>query len=113
MSVFRKRSKSDAQTEYTASIRFLDDTESMQLTFKVGFIQDVNSFALRQLSLDSINNSSMSLTLMTGDWSLEFMSRNGIPRCRSNFVGIPFCLGLQSTHDLISEFGISRNRFLR
>ncbi|KAK3792881.1 hypothetical protein RRG08_039814 [Elysia crispata] len=34
MSVFRKRSKSDAQTEYTASIRFLDDTESMQLTFK-------------------------------------------------------------------------------
>ncbi|KAH9520415.1 FERM domain-containing protein 5 [Bulinus truncatus] len=34
MSVFRKRSKSDAQTEYTCSIRFLDDTETIQLTFK-------------------------------------------------------------------------------
>lgn len=31
--MFRKRSKSDAQTEYTCSIRFLDD-EPMQLTFK-------------------------------------------------------------------------------
>uniref|UniRef100_A0A2C9LSC7 FERM domain-containing protein n=1 Tax=Biomphalaria glabrata TaxID=6526 RepID=A0A2C9LSC7_BIOGL len=34
MSVFRKRSKSDAQTEYTCNIRFLDDTETIQLTFK-------------------------------------------------------------------------------
>ncbi|CAL1533783.1 unnamed protein product [Lymnaea stagnalis] len=34
MSVFRKRSKSDAQTEYTSNIRFLDDTETIQLTFK-------------------------------------------------------------------------------
>uniref|UniRef100_A0A0B7AKC0 FERM domain-containing protein n=1 Tax=Arion vulgaris TaxID=1028688 RepID=A0A0B7AKC0_9EUPU len=33
MSLF-KRSKSDALTEYTCSIRFLDDTESIQLTFK-------------------------------------------------------------------------------
>jgi hypothetical protein len=33
MSIF-KRSKSDALTEYTSSIRFLDDTESIQLTFK-------------------------------------------------------------------------------
>ncbi|XP_035825431.1 FERM domain-containing protein 5 isoform X2 [Aplysia californica] len=32
--MFRKRSKSDVQTEYTCSIRFLDDTESIQLTFK-------------------------------------------------------------------------------
>lgn len=32
--MFRKRSKSDIQTEYTASIRFLDDAESIQLTFK-------------------------------------------------------------------------------
>ncbi|XP_059174623.1 FERM domain-containing protein 5-like isoform X4 [Physella acuta] len=34
MSVFRKRSKSDAQTEYSCSIRFLDDSETIQLTFK-------------------------------------------------------------------------------
>jgi hypothetical protein len=34
MSILRKRTKSDAVTEFTCSIRFLDDSESIQLTFK-------------------------------------------------------------------------------
>ncbi|CAG5136494.1 unnamed protein product, partial [Candidula unifasciata] len=34
MSILRKRNKNDAFTEYTCSIRFLDDSETTQLTFK-------------------------------------------------------------------------------